>query len=87
MEKMDPEESRGSLVIRAKLETLVRWVSRALRGQLACRVSLGLGVMLGEREEWDFLVLWDLKDRQGRGEPKAVLDQEDTKVSEVFSKR
>lgn len=51
MEKMDPGASRGSLVIRAKLEMLVRWVSRALRGQWECRASLDPEVTLGEREE------------------------------------
>jgi len=51
MEKMDPGASRGSLVIRVKLEMLVRWVSRALRGPLECRASLDPEVTLGEREE------------------------------------
>lgn len=51
MEKMVPGASRGSLVIRVKLEMLVRWVFRALRVPLECRASLDPEVTLGEREE------------------------------------
>lgn len=79
MEKMDQEEFRDLLEIRAKLEMLARWVSRVLKGQLECRVSPGPEEMPAEREEWDFLGPWDLKVKQEREEPKAVLDQEDSK--------